>query len=322
MRHPASPYCPPVALALQGGVSLGFFGWGMLDGLLASPRVRLDALCGSHTGAINAVLVAEAMSVGNESTAMHKLETFWRGYAELLAAPAGQVAGHAQSQAEVQARLHQLFIDTIDFARLQRYSPVDLLLSASRVRDGQQRIFRSHEISADVLSACISLPLEHPPVAIDGELYWDGGYGASLPLRQVVMETRADDVLVLQDDSGDDRDLPPSGPGLTRLISRRGLGAALQREIEAIEEMVQICRDEGLSHSRRSRKLQRLKLHPIAQGPAAGGADDASSSAWLQPMQLRDQGREAAERWLAQRPQPRMPQRQAPRLERRRAVHA
>lgn len=315
MRHLTSPYRPPLALALQGGLSLGFFGWGLLEGLLLSNRVKLDALCGSSTGAINAVLVADGMAGGDETTALLKLETFWRRYAEML------LSGRHDSP----ARLRQLFDETIDFARLQRYSPVYLLVGASRVRDGHQRVFRSHEMSADVLCACISLPLEQAPVSIDGELYWGGGYGINLPLRQLVMETRADDVLLLQEDAQDEQALPPNGPGLARLISQRGQAAALQREIEAINEIVDICIDEGLSHSRRSRKLQRLRLHQISHdAPRPEAAVEAIGGLGLdQLLRQRELGRQAAEQWLAQRPQARTPPRQPlAGVDRRQLAHA
>lgn len=318
MQNAHSPYRPPLALAMQGGTSLGFFGWGMLEGLLASNRVKLDALCGSNTGALNALLVADGMAGGDETTAIHKLESFWRSYAELLAKPS----------ADAQPQLRQMLADSIDFERLQHYSPVYLLISASRVRDGHQRVFRSHEITVDVLTACLSLPLAHAPVALQGDLYWDGGYGVSLPLRQLVMETRADDVLLMQEETILQSQIQPSNCSvMSQLINQQSLGAALQREIDAINEMVDICLDEGLSHSRRSRKLQRLRLHHLTQempAPRLNGEPGVPGAPGTPEglLQLREQGRLAAEHWLAQRPQPRLPPRQAPRVERRRVALA
>ena len=45
-------------LALQGGGSHGAFTWGVLDGLLADPRIELEGLSGASAGAVNAVALA------------------------------------------------------------------------------------------------------------------------------------------------------------------------------------------------------------------------------------------------------------------------
>ena len=45
------------------------------------------------------------------------------------------------------------------------------------------RIFRTSEISAEVLLASACLPSMHHPVEIDGRAYWDGGLTANPPVR-------------------------------------------------------------------------------------------------------------------------------------------
>src|SRR6187402_425670 len=45
-------------LALQGGGSHGAFTWGVLDALLADPRITLEGLSGTSAGAVNAVTLA------------------------------------------------------------------------------------------------------------------------------------------------------------------------------------------------------------------------------------------------------------------------
>ena len=51
-------------LALQGGGAHGAFTWGVLDALLADPRVRFEGLSGSSAGAMNAVVLGRRLGQG------------------------------------------------------------------------------------------------------------------------------------------------------------------------------------------------------------------------------------------------------------------
>ena len=45
-------------LALQGGGSHGAFTWGVLDRLLEDGRIKIDGICGTSAGAMNAIVCA------------------------------------------------------------------------------------------------------------------------------------------------------------------------------------------------------------------------------------------------------------------------
>ena len=47
-----------ISLALQGAGAHGAFTWGVLDALLADPRVQFEGLSGSSAGAMNAAILA------------------------------------------------------------------------------------------------------------------------------------------------------------------------------------------------------------------------------------------------------------------------
>ena len=51
----------PLNLALQGGGAHGAFTWGVLDALLEDGRFRFDGLCGTSSGAMNAVALAHGL---------------------------------------------------------------------------------------------------------------------------------------------------------------------------------------------------------------------------------------------------------------------
>lgn len=66
---PADSRARPLRLALQGGGAYGAFTWGVLDALLESPSVSLDAASGASAGAVNAVLLAQGLAEGGAEPA-------------------------------------------------------------------------------------------------------------------------------------------------------------------------------------------------------------------------------------------------------------
>ena len=83
-----------------------------------------------------------------------------------------------------------------------------LVVSTTRVRTGEARLFRDAEVTAEVLLASACLPQLFPAVEIDGEEYWDGGYASNPPLRALV-EAGAPADIVLVRTTPVDRPDPP-----------------------------------------------------------------------------------------------------------------
>ena len=50
----------------------------------------------------------------------------------------------------------------------------------------EARLFRDADVTAEVLLASACLPQLFPPVEINGEHYWDGGYSANPPLGPLI----------------------------------------------------------------------------------------------------------------------------------------
>jgi NTE family protein len=73
-----------INLALQGGGSHGAFTWGVLDTLLADPRIGIEGLSGASAGAVNAVVLASgyarALASGRDPRqgARDALARLWR----------------------------------------------------------------------------------------------------------------------------------------------------------------------------------------------------------------------------------------------------
>ena len=202
-------------IALQGGGAHGAFTWGVLDRLLEDEDIGITAVSGASAGAVNAAVLASGLANGGREGARRALSDFWEALNRVsrdsgpliplmeafpltfqalsnwwstmfgnVSLPSSPEMGAASQQA-----LRSLLEEHIDFHALRHGEAPRLFLSATDVRNGNARIFRNEEMSADVLLASACLPLFFPPVTIDGVDYWDGGYSANPPIMPLVQES-------------------------------------------------------------------------------------------------------------------------------------
>jgi NTE family protein len=306
-----------LSLALQGGGSFGAFTWGVLDRLLEEQDIELDTVSGASAGAVNAVVLAGGLAAGGRAEAQRRLERFWMRVSD--AAPAIRFGRAANDSAALAVDLLTRFVspyqlnplkldplrdclaDLVDFERLRADSPVQLVIAATRVKTGQPRFFRAADITLEAVLASACLPLLRHAVEIDGEWYWDGGYSANPPLRQLVLESGADDILLVQLTPETLEQLPLLSPDIARRMSQITFNGPLHREVEALADLRAMSRRDGLFRSRFCRKLQRLRLHRIAAEDEVDGLDRASALAIDRAffLRLKESGRAAADRWLA-----------------------
>jgi len=78
----------------------------------------------------------------------------------------------------------------VDFDRLNDARALHLVVSAVNVRTGNFTRFdnRRQRLGAEHFMASGALPPGLPPIAIDGEYYWDGGVVSNTPLYEVLQE--------------------------------------------------------------------------------------------------------------------------------------
>src|SRR5215469_1201333 len=89
-----------INLALQGGGAHGAFAWGALDTILADDRLDIEAVSATSAGAMNAVVLADALTAGDRAHARERLNAFWSAIARAGAAynpvrPLRDWTGHA-----------------------------------------------------------------------------------------------------------------------------------------------------------------------------------------------------------------------------------
>ena len=175
-------------LALQGGGAHGAFTWGVIDRLLDEGDLEFAWLSATSAGAVNAVALAAGLSEGGKSGARDKLRSVWTavqeaGVPDLVrlnpflfgmsrSAPMGQVAASLFSPYEFNPLdinpLRELLDELIDFEALRAHSPMPLLIAATHVQTGTCRIFREHELTADMVLASACLPRLHHGVEHQG----------------------------------------------------------------------------------------------------------------------------------------------------------
>jgi NTE family protein len=301
----ASTVWPPqrLSLALQGGGAFGAFTWGVLERLLEEADCDFDCISGASVGAVNAALLAGGLVQGGREGARRSLARFWqRMTSETSFRSLMLIGGYSPAGSSVAFGptlrsghfdpfdldpLREALSRDLDFAALHARECPRLLIAATRVRDGKQQIFDNAAVTADVLLASTCPPLVHCAIEIDGESYWDGGYGANPPLVRLVQDSLASDVLVVQVTPAHDSYVPITAAAIDRRLDQITANAALNAEQAALEW----ARENGMTSARLHHIAAENEIDGLAQ---RNPADLGRSFITL----LHGRGRAAADRWL------------------------
>ncbi|MBR0713367.1 patatin-like phospholipase family protein [Bradyrhizobium liaoningense] len=306
VERPSTSWPPKrLSLALQGGGTFAAFTWGVLERLLEEPDVELDTISGASAGAINALLVASGLVDGGREGARSRLNRFWgrlmheASFRSLMLvggfSPAGSSVAFGATLRSGQFDpfdldpLRQALSRDINFSALREKACPKLLIAATRIRDGRQQVFGNDAMTADVALASTCPPLVHCAVEIEGEAYWDGGYGGNPPLLRLVQETAASDVLVVQVTPSRDGYVPITLAAIDRRLDQIAANAALNAEIAAVEWA-------------RASAAPALRLFKLAAEDEIEGLAQRSSTDLGRGFirLLHRSGRDAADRWLRQ----------------------
>ena len=310
-----------LSLALQGGGSFGAFTWGVLDRLLEDERIGFDGVSGTSAGALNAVALAAGLAEGGRFKAKEVLARLWWRMSEeapslaplktaILSPMLGPLRpAFADAALDLTTRmaspydlnpldfdpLRRALEDVIDFERLRQASPVRLFVAATHINTAQARIFRTPEITAEVVLASACLPMLQKAVEIDGEAYWDGGYSANPALVPLVEECRATNILLVQLVPSEPDRLPRTAPEIGKRIRHIAFSTPLVHELERLAAL------KEAGHASLRRRLDRLRLHRIAADSFVDGLGEKSALNTSRRFlsQLHAAGREAAATWIS-----------------------
>ena len=312
----------PVDVALQGGGSHGAFTWGVLDRLLEAGRLDIQGISGTSAGAMNAAVLADGFLDGGPDGARAALDAFSRrvsdaaalsplrrgpldvllGTWSLDASPlfvAMDMAARLWSPYDLNPRgtnpLVAILDDLIDFERLPT-SPIRLFVTATNVRTGRGRVFRNADLTPAVLLASACLPTLFHAVEIDGEAYWDGGYAGNPTMTPLVRDCDPHDTILVQVNPVERPGVPRSAREIHGRINELSFNAPLLKELRMIALLRQVA-DPG--HSEGALWAQ-MRIHRIATDALVDlGESSKMIAEWAFLCQLRDEGRRAADRFLA-----------------------
>ncbi|MCU0889127.1 MAG: patatin-like phospholipase family protein [Rubritepida sp.] len=339
-RRPRRAAPVPIELALQGGGAHGAFTWGVLHRLLDEPRLAITALSGASAGAMNAVVLADGWLEGGAPGAQRALWRFWKRVSR--AAHAGPAfrrpfarwvpGGLPWSPPDIWSwwsapwitflesvtrsvspyqfnplnlnPLGDILREMVDFPRLAANDRIRLFLSATDVRTGALRVFRTPEITAEVVLASACLPNLFQAVELGGEAYWDGGYLGNPPLLPLVRESAAQDLLLVQLNPPRRTEVPRSAEDIFSRLNEITFNATLVQELEGLALLRQGIAEEGPGRAFRSALFERvrtLRLHRIAADEAMIrlGTNSKLNPEWQALIRLHGLGHRAAEAWLA-----------------------
>jgi NTE family protein len=316
---------PPrrIALALQGGGSHGAFTWGVLDRLLEDESLEIGGVTGAGAGAMNAVVLADGLLRGGREQAREGLRTFWHaigempGFGALTAPLAGRTewgVGLEQTPAYLAwdlmsrnfspSQLNPLNFNPlrsplqalVDFERLQAVTDLPVMVCATNVRTGRRSVFSNPDLSVDAVLASACLPHLFPPVMIDGEPYWHGGFTGNPALIGFLQALPRCDLLIVRSDPVERDRIPVTPREVQDRIVELSFNSSFWLELSAAAAMLRLT-DQGLLDRERFGRIlfHSIDAHPELERIAASSKVDTSPSLLTYLFGL---GRDQAEEWL------------------------
>jgi NTE family protein len=310
-----------VTLALEGGGALGAFAWGVIERLLGIPELKIAAVSGASAGAMNAALLVQGLARGSVDEAKRLLETFWRrvagvaGSSDLAATPwlrplAGvmalakeelrqQLISHHPISPLAANPLRPILEELLDPSCFEQEGAPMLVVSATRVRTGEARLFLNGEVSVDALLASSCLPQLFRAVEIDSEYYWDGGYASNPPIQPLVVAGAPSDIIIVRTTPVERPETPLTQSRIAERANEIAFSAALRREMRGIAVAQHLL--AGLpSVSGVLARFRDARLHMIGADEAFRALKPGShlDPTWGFLVQMRELGFASAEQWL------------------------
>ncbi|WP_252106530.1 MULTISPECIES: patatin-like phospholipase family protein [unclassified Halomonas] len=309
-------------LALQGGGAHGGYTWGVIDRLLEDDHIEIEGISGTSAGAMNGVVMADALTRGNKETARQALRDFWQAVSRAgmtspirrspldiltgnwsLDQSPGYIAMDLMSRLVSPYQLNPLNLNPlrtivdehIDFDRVRSCNQLKLFVTATNVRTGKQRVFRREEMTLDAVMASACLPFVFQAVEIDGEAYWDGGYMGNPALFPLMEECGARDIMLVQINPISRDTLPTTASAIMNRLNEITFNAALIKEIRMIALLKHALDEQGIENC-----YQQALFHRISGEQALEDLSVSSkmNAEWPFLCHLFELGRTAAERWL------------------------
>jgi NTE family protein len=280
-----------INLALQGGGAHGAFTWGVLDSLLADPRIEIEGISGASAGAINAVMLADGLARGGPQEARKRLADVWRAVSSNgdLSDLQRSVTDRLLSFVPYEGSPAQAWFDAlsslftpydfnplninplkgiierfVDFDALRASGGLKLFISATNVFTGRLRIFPREKITAEVIMASACLPMVFQAVEIDGIPYWDGGYMGNPAIFPFFRTTDTDDVVIVSINPTERNMTPRTQAEILNRINEITFNSSLIAEYRAIDFVTRLIDQGRLARGQGEGEYRRINVHRIA----------------------------------------------------------
>jgi NTE family protein len=317
-----------INLALQGGGAHGAFTWGVLDSLLADPRIEIEGISGASAGAISAVTLADGLVRGGPQEARNRLAGIWRAVSSNGDLPELQraVTQKLLSFVPYEGSPAKAWLDTlsrfwspydfnplninplkdvierfVDFDALRASGKLKLFVSATNVFTGRIRIFPREKITAEVVMASACLPMVFQAVEIDGIPYWDGGYMGNPAIFPFFRSTDTEDVVIVSINPLERDMTPRTQTEILNRIDEITFNSSLIAEYRAIDFVTRLIDQGRLPRGRGPGEYRRINVHRIALDSAFKEltADSKLDSDFAFFELLRNGGQRAGQEFLS-----------------------
>ena len=313
----------PINLALQGGGAHGAFAWGALDKLLDDGKVDIEAISATSAGAMNAVVLADALTDGDRNHARERLTAFWRAIADAGTkySPVKPLRDWTGRELPIEQSPFYWMFDTmlrvfspyqlnpfnfnplrevleqqVDFEKLRKTQGINVHLCATNVETGKVRIFNRTELTVDAVLASACLPFLFQTIEIDGAHYWDGGYIGNPAIFPLIYGSQSRDVVIIHINPIVRPGVPKTAPEILNRINEISFNSSLMREMRAIAFVTRLIESRKVETS----KMKQMLIHSIRDDEMMTAHSVASklSPDWQFLCGLRDSGGAVTERWL------------------------
>jgi NTE family protein len=313
----------PINIALQGGGAHGAFAWGALDTLLADGRIAIEAVSATSAGAMNAVVLADALTDGDHEHARERLAEFWKAIADAgkIWSPVKPVTDVFGRQLPVELSPFYWMFDSmirllspyqlnplnfnplrgvlekhVDFEKLRATDGIGVHLCATNVETGKARIFNRKELTPDAVLASACLPFLFQTIEIDGERYWDGGYIGNPAIFPLIYGSDSRDVVIIHINPIVRRGVPKTAPEILNRINEISFNSSLMREMRAIAFVTRLI-DQGKVDVK---DMKHMLVHSIRADDVMTTHSVASklNPDWEFLCQLKGSGAATATHWL------------------------
>lgn len=269
-----------VALALQGGGSHGAFTWGVLDRMLEDDTIEIIGVTGTSAGAMNAVCLADGLVRGGPDEARRRLRQFWEAIGKMpgLGSFFWPLSGESQAQMRIEETppfmaleairrnltpadfnpmkinpLREPLLQLIDFDRLHAEKDFKLVVCATNVLTALRRNFTNKDISVDAVLASACLPDLFPPVEIDGQYYWDGGFAGNPSMAFLLRMLPKSDFIIVRIDPLIRKELPRTAREIHDRVTELSFNTSFFMELAALGALLVLVEEGQLDRDRFTR---------------------------------------------------------------------